>query len=43
MKNGRSKKDSDARLGCYHKYNSFRGVGCEVQEKTWTLDSGVGF
>ena len=39
---GRSKKGkidrmSDARHGRSHRSNSVRGVGCEEQEKTWTL------
>ena len=39
---GRSKKErpernSDARRGHSHRSLSVRGVGCEKQEKTWTV------
>ena len=42
---GRSKKGkidrmSDARHGRSHRSNSVRGVGCEEQEKIWTVILG---
>ena len=36
-KKGRSNRKSDARRGRSHRSNSFRGDGCEEQEKTWTV------
>ena len=39
-KEGRTGRNSDARRGCSHRFNSVRGVGCEEQEKTWTVSLG---
>jgi len=36
MKN-RIDRNSDARHGRSHRSNTVRGVGCEEQEKTWTV------
>ena len=32
--------NSDARCRCSHRSISVKGVGCEVQEKTWTMVCG---
>ena len=39
-KKGRFDRDSEARRGRSHRSNSVRGVGCEEQEKTWTVVFG---
>jgi len=36
-KRGRIDRNSDARRGRSHRFNSVRGVGCKEQEKTWTV------
>ena len=36
-KKGRTDRNSNARCGRYHTSSSVRGVGCEEQEKTWTV------
>ena len=40
-KKGRLDRNSDASCGCFHRSNSVRGVGCEEQEKTWTVVWGT--
>ena len=37
LKKGRPNSNSDARRGRSHKSISVRDVGCEEQEKTWTV------
>ena len=37
-KKSRLKLDSDARRGRFHRSNSVKSVGCEEQEKTWTVE-----
>ena len=36
-KKGRTDRNSDARRRRSHRSNSVRGVGCKLQEKTWTV------
>ena len=36
----RPNRNSDIRCGCSHRSLSVRGVGCEEQEKTWTVVRG---
>ena len=37
-KKSRLNLDSDARRGRFHRSNSVKSVGCEEQEKTWTVE-----
>ena len=40
-KRGKLDRNFDARRGHSHRSNSVRGVGCEEQEKTWTVVWGT--
>ena len=40
-KKGRTDRNSDTRRGRSHRSNSVKAVGCETQEKTWTVVWGI--